>query len=692
MTRTGRMRPVNSLSGISDSQADAAVAAFQAEGENPGKRNLDQLKRSSLNLQLKNTRDKATADSIIRKINDLDASDSGSAAGSGKDRADQIQNKMRRFTLTRQLANTTDKAEADGIIRQINDLDASDGGSAAGSGKDRADQIQNKMRRFTLTRQLANTTDKAKADGIIRQINDLDASYTQTDPAVAAFQAEGENPGKRGRLERQLANTTNKAAADDIIRRVSSLDSQSAPRTPKEQLTQARDQLNLQLGETYDKEKADELIHQIAAIDTKLDELYEKTRAATPRTPKEQLTQARDRLNLQLGETYDKDKSDELIRQINALNEKLSALKERDRAASGEEAARAVRTPKEQLTQARDKLNLQLGETFDKEKSDELIRQISAIDEKLATLPEEVLYKGESELSHQQRQVAAAKKELRQLTRTYNATGDPAEQKRLERQMEEARTTLADLEGSRTFSPAGRVANTVAGSLAQEAGSLLNAAPALLDLLPVESQGLDRAVDNLYEKADGLTAKGAAMLDTAKTNAVPAGALAVDMGAAGVQALGDAALSAVSGGAAGAAVGAVRSFGESAQAARQAGATDLEAAAYGGLCVLGDAAISKLTDAAEPLAELYGPEEVRAAVVEAAQDTIGRLAGSKSGQQALAVGVQTVLSSDDGIEALLGSAEEYLWEQMTQNPDAQLNLEHVLADVLASCFIAPFLE
>ena len=690
MTRTGRMRPMNSLSGISDSQADAAVAAFQAEGENPGKRGLDQLKRSSLNLQLKNTRDKATADSIIRKINDLDASDGGSAAGSGKDRADQIQNKMRRFTLTRQLDSATDKAKADGIIRQINDLDASDGGNAAGSGKDRADQIQKKMRRFTLTRQLANTTDKAKADSIIRQINDLDASYTQTDPAVAAFQAEGENPGKRG-LD-QLKHSRDKAEADDIIRRISSLDSQSAPRTPKEQLTQARDQLNLQLGETYDKEKADELIHQIAAIDTKLDELYEKTRAATPRTPKEQLTQARDKLNLQLGETYDKDKSDELIRQINALNEKLSALKGRERTASASETAQAVRTPKEQLTQARDQLNLQLGETFDKEKADELIRQINAIDEKLATLPEEVLYKGESKQSRQQRQVAAAKKELRQLTRTYNATGDPAEQKRLERQMEEARTTLADLEGSRTFSPAGRVANTVAGSLAQEAGSLLNAAPALLDLLPVESQGLDRAVNNLYEKADGLTAKGAAMLDTAKTNAVPAGALAVDMGAAGVQALGDAALSAVSGGAAGAAVGAVRSFGESAQAARQAGATDLEAAAYGGLCVLGDAAISKLTDAAEPLAELYGPEEVRAAVVEAAQDTIGRLAGSKSGQQALAVGVQTVLSSDDGIEALLGSAEEYLWEQMTQNPDAQLNLEHVLADVLASCFIAPFLE
>ena len=139
-----------------------------------------------------------------------------------------------------------------------------------------------------------------------------------------------------------------------------------------------------------------------------------------------------------------------------------------------------------------------------------------------------------------------------------------------------------------------------------------------------------KTADKAYQAADKLKASAEKSQAEAKKGLGKAGSFAVDLGTAGVQMLGDVALSTALPGAGLAAMG-VRSGAGAAQTARKEGASYGQQVAYG----LGSGALSvateKLSSVAAPFKKVFGEGVLDKAITKAA----GKLADSTAGKAAL---------------------------------------------------------
>ena len=184
----------------------------------------------------------------------------------------------------------------------------------------------------------------------------------------------------------------------------------------------------------------------------------------------------------------------------------------------------------------------------------------------------------------------------------------------------------------------------------------------------MEQQTADvkKASEKTYKKADELQEKSATHTQEAKEDLGKAGQLLVDVGVNGGQMLGDAAINLIVPGAGLAALGA-RSFGSSAQEARQGGANYGEQILYSGLNAATEVLTEKMFDG---LAGIYGKSALKDTKLAA---KVGRTVDKAMGK--LPAAAKKILSSMGGeaVEELVAGAIEpayqYIYDGEGYNED-----------------------
>ena len=179
----------------------------------------------------------------------------------------------------------------------------------------------------------------------------------------------------------------------------------------------------------------------------------------------------------------------------------------------------------------------------------------------------------------------------------------------------------------------------------------------------------DKAVaDKAYQKADRLSQSSAADVAQAKEGLGPVGQFAVDLGVQGVQMAGDVAASAVIPGA-GLALMTARSAGNSAQQARQAGASYNRQLAYG----LGSGALSlateKISNVASPFKKAFGGGVLDNAI----NGALSKLNNSAAGRVALSM-------ISEGGEEFIEDVFQPILQRATYDPSARFDLSEALYD------------
>lgn len=161
----------------------------------------------------------------------------------------------------------------------------------------------------------------------------------------------------------------------------------------------------------------------------------------------------------------------------------------------------------------------------------------------------------------------------------------------------------------------------------------------------------DKTAGAVYDTADKLASSGAKDIQSAKKGLGKVGRLAVDVGAAGAQMLGDAALGAATGGGALAPMF-VRSAGGSAQEARSEGASHTQQVNYGLASGALSVATEKIANVAAPFRQMFGGGVLDKAIDRAMTKMNGSAAGkaalsflSEGGEEVLEDLVQPVLKS-----------------------------------------------
>ena len=161
----------------------------------------------------------------------------------------------------------------------------------------------------------------------------------------------------------------------------------------------------------------------------------------------------------------------------------------------------------------------------------------------------------------------------------------------------------------------------------------------------------ENTASSVYKVADRLQISGEKDISKAKDRLGSAGRLAVDVGTAGAQMLGDMALGAATGGTALAPM-AARVFGSSAQEARNAGATHTQQVNYGLTSAALSAATEKVANVAAPFRKAFGGGVLDSAIDRAMTKMNGSAAGkaalsflSEGGEEVLEDIVQPVLKS-----------------------------------------------
>ena len=161
----------------------------------------------------------------------------------------------------------------------------------------------------------------------------------------------------------------------------------------------------------------------------------------------------------------------------------------------------------------------------------------------------------------------------------------------------------------------------------------------------------DKTAGAVYDTADKLASSGAKDIQSAKKGLGKVGRLAVDVGAAGAQMLGDAALGAATGGGALAPMF-VRSAGGSAQEARSEGASHTQQVNYGLANGALSVATEKIANVAAPFRQMFGGGVLDKAIDRAMAKMNGSAAGkaalsflSEGGEEVLEDLVQPVLKS-----------------------------------------------
>lgn len=191
----------------------------------------------------------------------------------------------------------------------------------------------------------------------------------------------------------------------------------------------------------------------------------------------------------------------------------------------------------------------------------------------------------------------------------------------------------------------------------------------------------EKTAAKLYETADDLAERGAQDVQEAKRGLGKVGSLAVDAGVGGMQLGADILLGLPTGGAM--LPMALRSAGGASQEARQEGASHEQQTGYG----MAAGAISVLTEglsnAAKPLAKVFGKGIADDMVDQAVKSLAARLAKTPAGRAAAQALLKTGVSAlGEGFEEMAEDAFDVAAERMIYDPTAELDVGEMLYDGL----------
>lgn len=191
----------------------------------------------------------------------------------------------------------------------------------------------------------------------------------------------------------------------------------------------------------------------------------------------------------------------------------------------------------------------------------------------------------------------------------------------------------------------------------------------------------EKTAAKLYETADRLAVGGARDVQEAKQGLGKAGSLAVDAGVGGMQLGADILLGLPTGGAM--LPMALRSAGGASQEARQEGASHEQQTGYG----MAAGAISVLTEglsnAAKPLAKVFGKGIADDMVDQAVKSLAARLAKTPAGRAAAQALLKTGVSAlGEGFEEMAEDAFDVAAKRMIYDPTAELDVGEMLYDGL----------
>lgn len=191
----------------------------------------------------------------------------------------------------------------------------------------------------------------------------------------------------------------------------------------------------------------------------------------------------------------------------------------------------------------------------------------------------------------------------------------------------------------------------------------------------------EKTAAKLYETADRLAVGGARDVQEAKQGLGKAGSLAVDAGVGGMQLGADILLGLPTSGAM--LPMALRSAGGASQEARQEGASHEQQTGYG----MAAGAISVLTEglsnAAKPLAKVFGKGIADDMVDQAVKSLAARLAKTPAGRAAAQALLKTGVSAlGEGFEEMAEDAFDVAAKRMIYDPMAELNVGEMLYDGL----------
>lgn len=191
----------------------------------------------------------------------------------------------------------------------------------------------------------------------------------------------------------------------------------------------------------------------------------------------------------------------------------------------------------------------------------------------------------------------------------------------------------------------------------------------------------EKTAAKLYKTADNLAERGAQDVQEAKRGLGKVGSLAVDAGVGGMQLGADILLGLPTGGAM--VPMALRSAGGASQEARQEGASHEQQAGYG----MAAGAISVLTEglsnAAKPLAKVFGKGIADDMVDQAVKSLAARLAKTPAGRTAAQALLKTGVSAlGEGFEEMAEDAFDVAAKRMIYDPTAELDVGEMLYDGL----------
>lgn len=191
----------------------------------------------------------------------------------------------------------------------------------------------------------------------------------------------------------------------------------------------------------------------------------------------------------------------------------------------------------------------------------------------------------------------------------------------------------------------------------------------------------EKTAAKLYKTADDLAERGAQDVQEAKRGLGKVGSLAVDAGVGGMQLGADILLGLPTGGAM--VPMALRSAGGASQEARQEGASHEQQTGYG----MAAGAISVLTEglsnAAKPLAKVFGKGIADDMVEQAVKSLAARLANTPAGRTVAQVLLKTGVSAlGEGFEEMAEDVFDVAAKRMIYDPTAELDVGEMLYDGL----------
>lgn len=191
----------------------------------------------------------------------------------------------------------------------------------------------------------------------------------------------------------------------------------------------------------------------------------------------------------------------------------------------------------------------------------------------------------------------------------------------------------------------------------------------------------EKTAAKLYETADRLAVGGAQDVQEAKRGLGKAGSLAVDAGVGGMQLGADILLGLPTGGAM--LPMALRSAGGAAQEARQEGASHEQQTGYGMAAGAISVLTEKLSNAAKPLAKVFGKGIADDMVDQAVKSLAARLAKTPAGRAAAQALLKTGVSAlGEGFEEMAEDVFDVAAKRMIYDPTAELDVGEMLYDGL----------